>query len=634
MSATWPLASAFGGTLLLCVLWAVLLAGLRRVLVGVGAPADGASVAALALGAVAVADVPAGLLAAIGSDIAVGTIVVVVVAAVAGVVAGRASRAPPARSPVRFGVVDGAVVVAAIVLLSVAALSTFMWDERSTHLPLANALARGVVPLEHPLFPGQPLRYHAGYAVVVAVLRRFTGLPADVAADVVTIAGIVAVVIGARHLLIELALRLEPLRKGPLSMSMVRFTAAVGVVLLFCAGGPLAAILADGWGAALPGKGLLPSTWVNGATFPPLVVTNIFQHPQGLAMPLALVALRTLLLPQRLGRFVVVGVVVVVLARVQVLFCAALGLMMALRWGLLCLRRPRDATVHGFVVAAAAIAAIAGGRVVPGNVEGALVFGAGYFAADGAAAVVHEALAFGLILGCLPMALFWSRRLRAVDADAADVVAIVGVVGTVGVVVGNVAAYARSWDIVKFFGVSMFFGHVVVALALGGLSRRWQLVVVTCFCWSGLFWVIRHGLLQGVVAPMVPEQGVPAWVSSFDARCGRLIAPRTTVWASDLDVGLAGYLSPGVDWRRSRDTAALLIDRDQVDAARGRRSRILANPDAAVAAGDVGDDDVIVIGPSARATPARLPSSRLFQSRCEAAGATLLMRDIPRRGAR
>ena len=60
------------------------------------------------------------------------------------------------------------------------------------------------------------------------------------------------------------------------------------------------------------------------------------------------------------------------------------------------------------------------------------------------------------LLGCL----LWRRRAATVDRGL--LLALV-VAGTCGFVVANLVSYARSWDIVKLFGVSAFFAHFLVA---------------------------------------------------------------------------------------------------------------------------------------------------------------------------
>jgi hypothetical protein len=548
--------STFVGAIALVVVVLVLVSAWRTILQRLG---EGREVvgAAATLACLAVSDVPGALV----GDIRLGVFVVVgVVALVAFALARRAATLPlqlvPSWTTREYG---SAIVV--VGLLAWCAVTTWMWDEASTHLPLANAVARGVLPLEHPAFPGQPLRYHAGYAVLVGIVRAFTSLPVDVAADVVTIVGVIVLVQALRDVLRALGASAD--------------TAAVGLVVVLCAGGPLSALLADGWGAPLPGKALLPSSWVNGSTYPPLVVTNVLQHPQGLAMPVALAVLLLLTDRRQSARIVVATLLVVLLARIQILFSAFTGLLLA---GVVLFdvgRRAERAVVHLAIVGGGgALAVVAGG--ITGNSAAALVWGRGYFAADGGAAIVHELLAFGVTLAALPLAIVVARR---ADAASRPLIVGVGALGLLGVVVGNVAVYERSWDIVKFFGVGAFFGHIAVALALPRLPRRLGVAVVLVSCWSGAFWLLRHGPLQGVVAPAARERGVEGVATVVDEVCGDIVPGRARVLASRRSLWQAGWLVPGSDWRATRDTKALLLDRDRVDTDLARWTRALATLD-------------------------------------------------------
>lgn len=498
---------------------------------------------AATLASLAVADVPGALV----GDVRVGAGLVDVVVIISAIVAQRQRALPPLQLAPSWTMREYATGVVVAGLLAWCAVTSWMWDEASTHLPLGNAVARGVLPLEHPAFPGQPLRYHAGYAVLVGVARAFTHLPVDVCADVVTIAGVVVLVHGLRDVLRALGADAN--------------TVALGLVFVLCAGGPLAGILADGWGAPLPGKALLPPAWVNGATFPPLVVTNVLQHPQGLAMPIALAAILLLTDQRRTGRVIVAMLLVVLLARVQILFSAFTGLLLASVVVVDGVRRQTRALAHLAIVAIGGAVALVAGGISAGNAA-ALVWGRGYFAVDGARAMVHELLAFGLTLLALPLAVFVARRST---TSLRPLIVGLGGLGLLGVVVGNVAVYERSWDIVKFFGVGAFFGHLAIALALPRWPRGVVFGVVVVSCWSGAFWLLRHGPLQGVVGPVARERGVDATASFVDDSCGHAVPGTARVFASNKTLWQAGWLIPGIDWRTNRDTQALLLDRARVD---------------------------------------------------------------------
>jgi len=567
------------GALLLTGMTGVLITSWRNILAGVG-ETRGSVVCTMSLASMAVVDVVGGVGGGVVGGILPGLGLVVLVVGGAGVVIRRRPTSGPASLVPSWSVGEVAVAAALGGLMVWCALGSWMWDERSTHLPLAGAVARGVLPLEHPLFPGQALHYHPGYAVVVGVVRRLLGLPLDVCADLVTIVAVVLMLWTLRDLLRALA------QACGLQGSLV---SVVGVPLVWLGGGPLAAVLADGLGASLPGKGLLPSSWVNGATFPPLVVTNVLQHPQGLAMPITCALLTLLLGTRSTGRVAVAAVVVVLLCRVQILFCAFGGLILAVVVAGDMLRAPtaRAGWLRVALVAVAGVTSLALGGLSTAAGD-AITFGRGYFAADGMWVLVRAPLTFGVALLALPAALWLARR---APIDSRLVVTSLGLASALAILVGLVATYARSWDIVKFFGVGLFFGHIVLAVTCAALARHAQRpialravlgVVLVASCWSGAFWLLRHGPLQGIVAPAAREQGPDPWAVAIDEACGAAVDGRSRVLSTRLSLGQVGWLVPGTPWRASRDTVALLIDRDLADGCTAARDRALKA---------LGDDD-------------------------------------------
>jgi hypothetical protein len=433
-----------------------------------------------------------------------------------------------------------------VVVVGWCALGTFMWDERSTHLPLAGALARGVLPLQHPLFPGQPLTYHAGYAVVVALVRIATALPLDVCADVVTVAGLVVLVLVLRDVLCVLV---DDDR-----------AVAVGIVVVLCAGGPAAGLLADAWGAPHPGKLLLPAAWINGATFPPLVVTNLLQHPQGWALPLALAQLVVLARTPSRKAIVVAGVFVLLLARVQVVWAAFAGIALVISVATKHARTPRGVFVDVALVGLVGVAALSL-TGFGGAVDALTPVVGGAFAVDGARWPLHAVLAFGTSLGApLYASWLWRRGQR-----ERGLVVVLGVLGVLGFVVGFGAVYERSWDIVKFFGVSMVYAHLPLVAVLSRLPRRVAAAIVVVSCWSGAFWALRHSVLQGLAAPAYRDHTPSALALQLNDDCGHVVPATARVFSMDLRLGEAGWLVPGTHWKLSRDTAALLLDRTVVE---------------------------------------------------------------------
>ncbi len=481
-----------------------------------------------------------------------GIVGAVVVLGFAGAVLSRTvAPIPTTTSPPPWSRAARWIALVLFALLAVVALGTFLWDEASTHLPLAGAVSRNLVPLEHPLFPGQPLRYHAGFDVVVGVVRAFTLLPLDLCVDIVTLAGI-ALVLWSIH---DLAAVLAP-GAGSLAMPVV----------LLC-GGPVAAVLADGWGIALPAQGLFPAAWVNGATFPPLVVTNVFQHPQGLAMPIAGAALLVASVPT-FRRFAAAALLILLCSRVQIVFAAVTGIAVVV----LALRA--RALPSLLVLVVVGLLCLLDSRFTTGA-TGQLVWG-GAFANDGAAALVRLPLIFGLSLGA---PVFGWRMWRRRSAPPGLLLAL-SLAGTLGFVVGNVCSYARSWDIVKLFGVSAFFAHFLLAAWLAQTRRAIVVVVVVVSCWSGALWLVRHGIGNGVIARAYREHGQGDDVAAFADELAPFLPAASRVFSPDLTLARSGVVVPGTDWRASRDTAALLLDRPKTEALTRAWRRALRDLDA------------------------------------------------------
>src|SRR5262249_5275456 len=142
----------------------------------------------------------------------------------------------------------------------------YIWDEVNGHDAIAAAIARGVAPPLHPLFPGEPFRYHFGFDVLAGSVRAFTRITITHAIDVVTIVSYMlllmsTVSLGARlggRSAASLALILVPFGSGTLAWALERDVGPLQIHALS-----------------------MPRTWY--ANLPPPVISNFFQHPQGLA---------------------------------------------------------------------------------------------------------------------------------------------------------------------------------------------------------------------------------------------------------------------------------------------------------------------------------------------------------------
>jgi hypothetical protein len=149
------------------------------------------------------------------------------------------------------------------------------------------------------------------------------------------------------------------------------------------------------------------------------------------------------------------------------------------------------------------------------------------------------------------------------------------------------------------------------------LPRVGAVIVVVVSCWSGALWLLRHGPLQGVIAPVDRERSIDPFAAHLDDACGDVVPGRARVWSSRRTLWQAGWLVPGTDWRSSRDTRALLVDRDGVDRDVAAWTRASANLDAAPLA--LLDVDFVVVDTAAASRLSRVLGSDRFSVLCRAA---------------
>jgi hypothetical protein len=478
-------------------------------------------------------------------------------------------------------------------------LGARLWDGDFGHFGFSSGIARGVLPPEHPLFPGEPLRYHVGFDVLVALVV-LAGVPVGAAVHVVSVA--------------LLALLLFVARDVGRALGVNGAWPAAFVLLGYA---PTSMCIAASWGAANVCGAWFPPTWVSAQMMPPTVFSSFFQHPQGLAMPIAL-ACMLLALPSRaepargepsLGRTLVCGVALVALAQCQIAYfaCAGLGIGVALL-----LHGVRRAWLALPLLAAAAIALftsdIAGGA-------SELQFGLGYFGRD--AHPLRYLAIFGLTLLAPVAALVLYGRASGAPgvpgAPGAPLVRALAVASLSGFVVASVFTYARSWDIVKFFAIGAFFGNVLLALLLArlvsarlvsarlvsarlvsarllvrplsvraGLSVRSLAVTLAILSLSSAtFWAVRSGVLNGVIAPYYGLPPASPLGEALLRVAGDDIAPRDTILTARFDIWHQGFHVVGADHRTL--AKGQLIDRARAeDRARAARRALKTLDDASL----------------------------------------------------
>lgn len=440
-------------------------------------------------------------------------------------------------------------------------LSTNLSDENTGHYGLAASMARGMLPAEHPLYPGEPFRYHVGYDVMVAVVRGATLLPIDVCCDVVTLLCLVVLL----AVLVDVARALSGAK-------------AIGttIIVVFMGASPFALCLADGWGANIPCVAWFPATWVNEDTFPPTIASNFLQHPQGLGMSVSVALL--LFLGERVShaRVAIAAVVVACLSQCQVVFFGITGLALAVIVTIdaLAQRSARLLAIRlAMLLLAAGASFLLGGMLRPSHLPSGLIAGAGFFGPPSLEMVARNLATFGAtVLAVFVAPLRWkdsATRLR---------IALT-VAGAIGFVVANAATYERSWDIVKFFGVSAFFANILLADVLFAVAERVRakrallvgLVAVNTF--AGFFWVLRSGPLNEIVAPGAGRQPPDQLAVALDAAYRDVIPAEARILTSAGEVFQLGFRVVGANWRWIG--TGYILDRERLDAERAVAVRAL-----------------------------------------------------------
>jgi hypothetical protein len=335
----------------------------------------------------------------------------------------------------------------------------------------------------------------------------------------------------------------------------------------------------------------LPSSW--GEAMPPPIISNFFQHPQGLGMPLALCALLlwTHEVPEagaaRRLRLALAAALLGTLALAQIVFFSVLGLALGAA-SLARARRRRDprglALELGLLLGALALARSLGGFFAPGPSPAEIFVFEPFMPGSAGLRVTWHATMFGLPLLTLPFAL---HRLR---EDPSPLRVALAVAVAVGFAVPNMVRYRLSWDIVKFYGIGGFFLNLLFAdlvaraAARGGARRAFAALGAALAAWSGLFFIVRMSALDG-------RLGVPPMHFPPPSAIGRLAAealephagPDDLVFSTNVDVGLAGgLLTPGFDRRQLGHS--FMLDEARMDAwyaAKERARRDLGAEDLA-----------------------------------------------------
>ena len=464
--------------------------------------------------------------------------------------AAAAAALPAGRTPRAF-------TAATLLLFALAVYATirgYWWDEHQCHYAVTAAVARGLVPVEFPLFPGELFRYHYGFNILAGQVRAFTGADVATGIDAATIGCLVLLLLATRDVGRALA--------GPVGGGLAMLLTPLG-------SGPLQVLLFRDMGALELRVSWLPEAWAQ--SVPPPVISNFFQHPQGLGMPLALAVLLLFCteVPRALRpwRLVLGAFLLGVLALSQIVFFAVCGLALGVA-ALYRAARHRDprglAAELIALLAALGLGKLLGGFFAPGPEVGeVLKLGKSFFGGSVASQLARHLVFFGLPLLALPIALLRLRR------EATPLRVALATAAVVGFAIPSVMTYERSWDIVKFFGVGNFFANLLFAGLLTLLYARGQRALATAVLVisvaSNIFFLLRMSVLDGRLGvppmhfPPPPEIG-----RVVGDRLGPLVGLRGYVFSTNVDVARGGgLLTPGFDWRTTGQ--GFLLDQSKAD---------------------------------------------------------------------
>lgn len=437
------------------------------------------------------------------------------------------------------------------------ALEGYWWDEFSGHFGLTAVMAHGVFPPEFPLFPGEPMKYHYGCDVLSAAVRATTGASSGLAIDVVAIVSF--------GLLLLLARDLGGLLAGARGAILAPLLVPLG-------SGTLQFLLFPDLGSIELRASWLPPVF--GHSMPPPVISNFFQHPQGLGMVFSLAVLLLLFGgPRTRPRTVLATAFLGVASLGHIVFFGVMGLALGAQTVLQA--RPR------MVAAVLDLAGLAGALVLARALGGflqtttlrteSMIRIGSHFQGTPLEIGAQHLVMFGLPLLLLPWIVgrAWSRK------DGLRLALLVGVL--VGFAVPAVLRYERSWDMVKFYGVGAFFLNLLAADVLASWTprsplRRALLVgTIALSMVTGLHFLVRMGPLDGRLG--VPNMHFPGPDRLFEKAGMALRAymahPRERVltagWSQAISTGL---LSPGHDWRTV--ASSWMVDRAELDERRRR----------------------------------------------------------------
>ncbi len=341
---------------------------------------------------------------------------------------------PPLRWP--WGAFISAAVATAVVAPGVLEYSYHDEQHWHGHFTIASSIASGWYPPRHAIFPEFLLKYHYGINLLIAVVMQLVPIGVSAAFNLTSLVMFAYTGIVAWVLVDQIA--------------DARAPSWAPLVFLFAAGLPALAPsqLQMCEGIELTCE-LMSLRAIGDMVVNPPFVSNFFQHPWGLGVPIAFALCVVCLEPVPRSRsgsaratFVIVMTAMLSLAQV-VLFLGLVGALVG------------AAVVHGLqrrsteplwsvlpILAGAAFAPVLGGFFVPSQIsaEGSLVWHSGGVAGDIASSIGWHFAVFGLMIPFAAWGLTILKRGR--------LTFLFFLAGNL--VIANSLRYRYSWDIVKF----------------------------------------------------------------------------------------------------------------------------------------------------------------------------------------
>ena len=361
----------------------------------------------------------------------------------------RGVPSPGVSEPFRLEMYVLAVAMAAMIIP--AALGWCFHDEVlvSGHMSIASQISNGVYPPRNMTFPEFPYRYHYGFNLLCALVMAIFRLDVSWAIDVVGVVswGYICCLLWV------------------LGECLFGRSAGWPTALITMLGGRLPLGCPEPTGGPSPAATWLGRCAVEGSWIAPPFVSNHFQHPWALGMPLGLCAIlismqRTKPFPRsEVWRLATLGMVLVAVSLSQVvMFACLLGAITVVEW------RSQGSVRRSLAILAlgAGVLILArqlGGFFTPppdGSALGIVLSGG--IAPTLSASIRWNWESFGVLalLGIVGLALLPRERL------------LFGILACGSAIVLNLFKYTRTWDIVKFGNVLA----LCLGVGAGGLVYR------------------------------------------------------------------------------------------------------------------------------------------------------------------